>query len=172
MRYLRQFIRAGLCTQISCTTCGATDFRRGLVSALQSATGRHGNAAIDREGALLIAEALASLDAPVDNSWRLEEAVRLALFDIWYAIGVDRAERVLQPIVEGTWAGDVLARMKAHYEAREAARRAVAESQDPVRVQKSREDKRRIRQERHAERLARKKERDRLWHEWQREKER
>jgi len=54
--------------------------------------------------------------------------------------------------------------MKAHHRKRLEEKRAVAERNDPI-VQQRREEKRQARQAKHAERMARKKERDRLWHE-------
>ena len=85
------------------------------------------------------------------------------LFDIWYAAEDGARERDLEFVLAGTWAGSVLKRMKAHHQARLQERRAYAESQDPVRVRQMRAEKRRLRQEKHSERLALKKERDRIW---------
>jgi hypothetical protein len=78
-------------------------------------------------------------------------------------VGNNTAERELAPLLAGTWAGDVLARMEAHEQRRIEARRAHAESQDPERARQHREEKRRLRAEAHAERLTLKKERDRVW---------
>jgi phage-related protein len=63
----------------------------------------------------------------------------------------------------GSWSGEVLARMKAHYQATVAARRAFAEFNDPVNVQKRRDEAKHQRQNLHAIRLERKKECDRIW---------
>jgi hypothetical protein len=152
--YLLESIRKRVCTTIRCTTCGAQEFRRGLLSAVAAATDRPLVPRLDRDGALVVARALARVQPARDDAWRLEATVRLVLFDIWYAIDEFTADRELEPILVGTWGGEVLARMKAHHAAREAARRRFEESQDPIIVQARREEKRRLRQEKHAERIA------------------
>lgn len=165
--YLVESIRKNLCTQIFCTTCGAMDFRQGLLIALAKATGQPPVPQIDHESALAIAAALARVRAAVGEQRKLEDAVRLVLFEIWSTVGEVAAERQLYPILQGTWAGSVLVRMKEHHKERKAARYAFAENQDPVRVQQRREEQRRLKQERHVARLAMKIERDRIWREKQ-----
>lgn len=161
--YLLDAVRKNLCIRIFCTTCGAEDFRRGLLVVLAGAMGRDFVPRIDNEAALAITRALALVHPGADEHSQYEDAVRLILFEIWQVA----AEHEFELVLEGTWAGGVLARMKAHHKAREDERRAFAESQDPIKVQQRREEKRRIRQEKHSERLNLKRERDRLWREKQ-----
>ena len=134
-----------------------------MLSELTRVTGRQSLEKLDHRSAVDIARGLASIHPVGGACYHVEEAVRLVLFDIWYAVGEEARERDLEPVLAGTWAGSVLERMKAHHQARMEARRAFAESQDPERVRQKREEKRRLRQEKHAERLALKKERDRIW---------
>jgi hypothetical protein len=96
-----------------------------------------------------------ALVRPVGEAdFRFEAAVRLVLFEIWYTVGESARERELEPILAGTWTGSVLERMKAHHRERMEEQRTFAESQDPERVRERRDEKRRLRQEKHAERLA------------------
>jgi len=95
----------------------------------------------------------------------MEGAIRLILFDMWNTLGQPNAEATIQPLLSESWGGEILARMQAHYKERQAARRACAESQDPKIVEQRREDKRRLRQQQHTERMELKKERDRIWRE-------
>ena len=163
--YLSEAIRQQLCTKIHCTTCGAMDFRRGLLVALTATEGRDIPAGFDRVSALAIGRALANVHSIAADACKFEEAVRLILFEVWSTLGEMEAERELEPALLGTWSGDVLARMKAHHKARQDARRVFAESQDPVRIEQRREEKRRLRQQKHVERQALKMERDRAWRE-------
>ena len=53
-----------------------------------------------------------------DPSYQLEEAARWVLYEVWRNFG-DQYFHIL----DGTWAGDVLGRMRAHYESRQETRR-------------------------------------------------
>jgi len=158
--FLLDAVHRNLCTEIHCTTCGALEFRRGLLVALEAAMGGGHVSHYDNAAALAITRALACVDPETGKSQRFEAAVRTILFDVWQVAAQHEVEAVLQ----GTWAGDVLAGMKTHHKAREEERRAFAESQDPVKVQKRREENRRLKQEKHRQRLAKKVEYDRLWY--------
>ncbi len=127
--YLEASVANNLCTKISCTTCGAVDFRKGLLRALAQ---------------------------------RYEEAIRLILFDIWNMLGEATAEAELGRVLDGTWAGSILEGMKTHHRAEEKRRREHAEKNDPALIEKTREEKRRAKEQRHLARLAAKSERDRL----------
>ena len=118
--YLVESVRAEVCTQIYCTTCGNLEFREGLDSSLAEASG--GELLFWRIRALTIARALAHVH-PVPGEPDLEAAARFILYEIWYTLGEVEAERELEAILEGTWAGEVLGRMKAHYRTRQEARR-------------------------------------------------
>ena len=161
--YLAEAVRKKLCTKIHCTTCGAMEFRRGVLSALSIATGQHPRQCFDRESAVEIARALAEVKPNGDAPLSLEDAVRCLLVDLWS--GIPLLDNDIEALLAGSWAGDILGRMKTHHEAREAERRARDEFQSPAAVQKRREEKKRLKQEQHEKRLALKKERDRLWRE-------
>ncbi len=159
--YLIEATRKNLCTQIYCTTCGAMEFRRGVLHALASATGQPPRQHFDRESSIEIARALSRV-TPDDNALvSLEKAVRCLLFDLWSGIPV--LDKDLEVLLAGSWAGDVLRRMKEHHEVRQAARREAAELQ--ANAPKRREEQQRFKQEQHEKQLAIKKERDRLWRE-------
>jgi hypothetical protein len=164
--YLEEAVRKRLCTQIGCTTCGAMEFRMGVLSALAS-TGKPLRRHFDRESQIEIARVLAELkpnhDDLRDPLWGQEDAVRCILCDLWSNSPL--LDREIEALLAGTWAGGLLRRMKEHREARETASRARDEFQSPANVQKRREEKKRVKQEQHEKRLALKKERDRLWRE-------
>lgn len=85
------------------------------------------------------------------------------MFDICSAIGEFHAGQLLG---QG-WGGDVLRRMQEHHRRVAAERSAKAEYEDPAKVQERREERKRVAQQRHEQRLALKKERDRIWRESQ-----
>ena len=141
--------------------CGAMPFRKGLASALAEAGGPRYEFPYGRECALAFAHALAHVH-PVPGEPSPEEAVRLILYEVWYILWpVGTPE--LDSILEGTWAGEVLSRMRAHYQAHLETRRRWEEQNSPARLRQCREEKQRLRQEKEKKRLARKKEIDRIW---------
>lgn len=81
--YLAEAVRKRLCTKIHCTTCGAQEFRRGVLDALSIATGRQPLQLLDRESAIEIAKALAGVSRNHDP---MEDAVRCLLVDLWSGI--------------------------------------------------------------------------------------
>jgi|CXWL01.1.fsa_nt_gi hypothetical protein len=165
-RYLIDAMTRNLCTTIHCTTCGAQDFRQGLIKEYSKDRDRPSFATSFIDASKEVARSLSSVSLrDPSQSASLESAIRLILFDLWQALGAVTAEQEIEPILSGTWTGAVLASMKAHHKARQEARRAFEESQDPIRVQQRREEKRRVRQQQHVERMERKKERDRQWRE-------
>ena len=157
--YLAEAVRKKLCTKIHCTTCGALEFRRGVLDALSIATGRQPLQRLDRESAIEIAKALAA----VSRNHAMEDAVRCLLVDLWS--GIPFLDRDIATLLDGSWAGNILHMMIKHHEARESDRRARDEFQSPAAVQKRRKEKKLLNQEQHEKRLALKKERDRLWRE-------
>lgn len=110
-----------------------------------------------------MARALADTQPSDAEAIRIEEAGRCVVFDICSAIGEVEAEQLLGK----GWGGDVLRRMQEHHRRVTAARRAKAEYEDPAKVQERREERKRVAQQRHEQRLALKKERDRTWGESQ-----
>lgn len=132
---------------------------------LARATGQPLVSEFDLARARTVARALARVSPEADRSLETEDAVRLILFEMWRPIGSATAEREVEPLLAGSWAGEVLAGMKAHQQARREAWRHHAENQ--LRQEQQRGEKQHLKQEQHAERLQRKKERDRLWRERQ-----
>ena len=161
--HLVQVVRAGLCTKIHCTTCGAVEFRRGLLDSLAKAAGKKVSRVLGQEfaGDMLCALAKVRPETSEERAC-LAEPVKCILFDLWRG-GVE-VEPYMADQLSGSWAGEVLARMKAHYDAILAARRALEDFNDPVNVQKRRNEAKLLKQQQHAIRLEDKKERDRIWH--------
>ncbi len=159
--YLCDALKRNVCTKVGCTTCGAREFRKGLLveAAKQMRLARLTR--LNRVSAVVIAQALAAVNScaviPAD---KFESAVRLILTDIWALLGEPNAERVIGPLLFGSWAGDLLMRMKLHHAAVMEAHKQFEEQNDPARVEARRAEKRRQRQRGHEERLARKRERD------------
>lgn len=159
--YLVKSVRKNLCTKIYCTTCGALDFRKGLLASCGAAVGHHHKFPMGQESAITIGQALAQVRPVAGKELQFEGAVRNVLYEIWCALGEEVAEREVWRVLDGTWAGAVLAGMRAHYQARLEAQRRFREESE--KVTELRGQRRRQRQEKHAQRLALKKERDRVW---------
>lgn len=161
--YIVDAISRRLCVRYTCTTCGARDFKNGLA--------RRVNAPADQpfpflspDSARSLATAVRGLTRARNADGQYEEAVRSVLCLIWYALGRE-GDAELSGVLHGTWSGYVLDSMKAHSAAVNAERERRALEQSPERVQERRDAKRLLKQQRHAERLLAKRERDRLWHE-------
>ena len=120
--YLIESVRENRCTRVHCSTCGATQFRRGLLDALAKETGRGPMKHLDRAGANEVVRGFAAVASPAEAPDAVEEAVRCVLYDLWS--GVPMSVEELESLLAGTWSGEVLKRMKAHHAAREAARHA------------------------------------------------
>jgi hypothetical protein len=117
--YLEDAVRRDLCTKLGCTTCGAIDFRRGLLRAYGSATGYPDVEFFDPVNALGMIGALAALDPPTDLDWKITAAVRCILFDVWSVLGPATVRSVLAT----TWAGTILRSMEEHHRRVQAAHR-------------------------------------------------
>lgn len=160
--FLDDAVRRQLCCRIGCTTCGAMEFRRGVIRAANAATGAPDGWPMPRATAATIATTLGQIE-PGDRppSFDLEYAVRMLISDLDWIIG----RNALRTALGISWASQVLAKMERHHAEREAAWRAHEERNDPARLEENREAKRRARAEKHAARLAAKVERDRAWRE-------
>lgn len=161
--YLVESVRRDRCTKINCATCGAMEFRRGVLDALSEATEPGPRKTLDREAVIEIARALADITPEGSDSPNLVPAVRCLLFDLWS--GIPLVDNDVETQLAGSWAGKILRAMKEHHATVEQRRRASAEFQDPANVQKRREEKKRLKQEQHASRMVAKQERDRVWRE-------
>ena len=160
-QYLEESNRRSLCTKIRCTTCGASEFRRGLLRAYAAATSHAQTETLDYETALGIANALTVIEQPTNGNEKMTKAVRCILHDLWSAFWPNAA--TLRSVLVGCWADAVLQSMEEHERNVQAVRRARAEFEDPVRVNQRREEKMRLKQERHQRRLALKVQKDRMW---------
>jgi hypothetical protein len=120
---------------------------------LASSTGEEAPLRLNSEIALVIASLLRAVEPDQRELWKWDNAVRLIFFDAWYTIGQECAQCELEPILADSWAGGVLARMKAHYRARQKALAAYREYNNHETIRKRHEEKARARQQRHAERL-------------------
>jgi hypothetical protein len=160
LQFILIAIDQGVCVS---TTFGARAFREALLAEAIDELDDGCRTPTGEEIYAEIARAVALLAPPVRDDFDFERVVRLILSDLWRAMGSSVADRTLAPLLAGTWAGDVLARMKAHYDRRVEARRRNAVMNDPLVVERRRAEKKRLKQQRHTERLARKAEHDRLW---------
>jgi len=163
--YLEEAVRRHLCTKIGCTTCGAAEFRDGLSARLREHSEQKEWPVFNQEHGVALLKALAQVTPVGDSRERtdFEKATRCVLFDLSQSFVLTSSEGDL--MLEGSWAGEVLKRMRAHYESRLAAQQRHEELNDPVGAQKRRDEKKRLRREKHEMRLALKKERDRIWFE-------
>src|SRR5688572_12253135 len=119
--YLVESVRRDLCTQIGCTTCGAREFRLGVLSALAMATGRPLRQDFDQDTAKEIAMALAEVHPTPTDLSKLENAVRCLLFDLWNGLPV--LDKDIEMSLSGTWYGKLLREMRDHHKARQSERR-------------------------------------------------
>lgn len=157
--YLADAVARNLCIKAFCTTCGASEFRQGLRAALQSAAGQPVGPRLSQQNVEALARALAGITPDDNEQWALAPTVRCVLIDLTTDDGGPRVESLLG----GTWAGTILAGMKAHHATRQTACRAHEELQQKLRLQ--RVETGRLKHEQHRTRLELKKERDRLWRE-------
>lgn len=163
--YLQEAARASTCMKIGCTTCGAADFRNGLLARLPGG-GAGGSASsagarrrvLDPHQSQAIAQALAGVER-TSASWAEEAGIRFLLYEIWASGHLSLA---IEALMAGSWAGRVLAAMREHEARRQTARRAHEMRNDAEAISARRESARRERQVRHAARLEAKRERDRL----------
>jgi len=178
--WLQQFIsaalRRNLCTRIGCTTCGAREFRSGLMARLGipiSEVMTDPLPPLGADHAQRLLNLMSELKPPEHAMNLYSEPMQLMIYDCRCALGGDRALPAMQDRLGQSWAGHVLRAMIADEEALMRARQAREEARvrgweahaatrtDPAvgerRLQRKRE--RRLAQERH---LLRKKERDKL----------
>jgi hypothetical protein len=114
--YLRDCVDNSVCTKINCTTCGAQEFRIGLSKGLgiNSTSIRH--AGFERGEILKIASALAGIPSPMLRLLAWEKAVRLIIMVL--RTGMPNLDREVEDLFVGSWADEVLKRMKEHHQQR------------------------------------------------------
>ena len=154
-----------LCIEPFCTTCGALEFRRGVLGALEKVTGQRPNGKLDADRARSILLALKNVNPIAGKQSRIDDALYILLTDLRSVIGAGEMIRILGDAE--TWAGREFHDLRDSEKARNDAARARVEYFSPANVQKRRDEKKRVRQEKHQQRLALKKERDQKWREKQ-----
>jgi hypothetical protein len=122
--YLLDCIQRNVCTKVGCTTCGAREFRTGLLAETAKQMHSLHLSRLTPASAAFIGQALAGV-APRDGvpDERLESAVRLILTDVWATLGESNAERTIAPLLSGSSCGDLLLRMQRHHAAAVTRRR-------------------------------------------------
>lgn len=157
--YLLAAARDNMCTGIQCTTCGAQDFRLGVLRALATASGEAPASRMNAAIAARVARALAAIDPDHAGTASMLEAAQCLVYDLCSAHG----QREVAGLLGQGWAGEVLRGMQAHARSVREAHRARAEYEGPEATVRRREEKRRLAQERHQRRLLLKQEQDRIW---------
>jgi len=102
---------------MNCTTCGSEDLRQAL-GLLDKPAGRPHFLPMTSEAAEAIVAGLNACAPQTEAAYQREAAARWVLYEVWRNFGDQYFSSL-----DGTWAGDVLGRMRAHYESRQAARR-------------------------------------------------
>ena len=174
-RYIDEVVVKRICTTTYCTTCGAREFRQGLLDSLaaesQPARTRRVRCFTVEEARLLLDGlkwvTVPSQDAGFNSSRDRTSAIRFVLKSVWDALGGENGEPEMQRALAESWAGAELDQMIAHHRNLQAQHAEFVARQDPERVAHSKIEKRRLKALRHQDRLEAKKERDRAWHEKQ-----
>lgn len=104
---LRQAIDEHWCTRINCTTCGSDQLRAALDPYLRTSA-----------DAKLVVGGLSECEPPSAHVHAFEEAVRWVLYAVWVRFGEH-----FDSDMNGTYAGQVLTRMREHHAHRMNARR-------------------------------------------------
>jgi hypothetical protein len=110
---LERAIAKNWCIRMNCTTCGSDELRRELGLVDESADGwpRFRMTADTAESIVAALKAIAPTAASV---YRMDEAVMWVIYEVWRNWG----DRYFGDL-DGTWAGEVLTRMRAHYARRQ-----------------------------------------------------
>jgi hypothetical protein len=120
---LERAVAEGWCTRMNCTTCASEDLRLTL-GLLDKSAGRPRFLPMTTEDAEAIVAGLAACAPQGAAAYRLEEPARWVIYELWRNFG-DQYFSTL----DGTWSGNVLSRMRTHYESRQEARRIHAARQ-------------------------------------------
>ena len=154
--FIAQAIEKNWCTKAYCSTCGSTDFREGILRNANELNGMPLSTPLDEVSAISIAVKLGQIKERASDRWI--SAIRSLILQLHDFFG----EKKLAGLLDTSWAGRILEDMKNHYLQYQERRR------QHEKLDQSAEEKRHLRQEEHAKRLERKKERDRVWREGQR----
>jgi hypothetical protein len=120
-QWLQQLLERAIaerwCMQINCRTCASNELRQGLGLLAWSSAGRPQFLQMTPEMADAIVSGLQVCAPKLVSRVQMEEAARWVLYEVWRNFGDTYFSRV-----DGSWAGDVLSDMRAHYQRREEAR--------------------------------------------------
>jgi hypothetical protein len=141
-----------LCTQIHCTTCGATEFRNAL-SQLSRQNANGANSIADS-----IIQALRQIPDNTDPRWI--QPMRLVVYELNKQT---KNQNQLCTELEGCWAGDILKAMILHYNERLEATAAHEQFCSPEAANERKAKKHEQRKIKHEERLRVKQQRDIKW---------
>jgi len=115
-RVLEMAVTKGWCTRTNCSTCASEQIRMTL-GLLKKSSGRAEFQPMTPEMASALVTGLRAMALNADAAYRLEEAARWVLYEVWRNYGDQYFERL-----DSTWAGSVLAHMRDHHLKRQDAR--------------------------------------------------
>lgn len=115
-RLLHRAIVEGWCLKMNCADCGSIDLR-GALGLLDHALPLQVRS-MSTEKAEAIVDGLRACSPNAASSSQMEEAARWVLYEVWCNSGDPYFSKL-----DGSWAGDVLAGMQAHYQQRQLASR-------------------------------------------------
>ncbi len=166
-QWLRNFLidakSRRLCMKVSCTTCGAREFRNRLRAATAQAIVDFDPQTPDQYYWTFLAKSLAQVSPDQRGRARLIEGTRLVICDLAVRFLGAPGRRRLHELLDGSWAGEVLAGMEAHAETIRLRHLEHQERQERLRDRKEQRSVERMARER--ERIERKRVHDRQWRE-------
>jgi len=161
--FLRQATARNLCTKIGCTTCGARDLGLELTAETHRVYSKPDGLPHPAEPALFLSKCLSRLDPPWEERDLLRRPVMWILYDLERVFAQSEDNLSLDNMLGDSWAGEILAGMRAHHRMVCQQQLDYQRSQNPEFIRAERARKRALRAQRHAERLEKKKECDRMW---------
>lgn len=105
-----------LCTKTECSTCGTHPFRNEFINSLGQLGLSNPEGDISLMGAKRVMNDLSECTFCDISIPKSEEAVRWMIYFIWCRFGNDVSDAHLFPILEGSWAENVLEDMRSHYQ--------------------------------------------------------
>ena len=99
--YLDLSVQRGDCTKIGCTTCGATDFRKGVWVAFAQARNLGTALPIGSEQVLEVTKSLSLVTPNASNMRDHEAAARCLIFDLWNSAPLHRSD--IEQLLFGSW---------------------------------------------------------------------
>jgi hypothetical protein len=117
-RLLESAIAERWCTRTNCGTCASEKLRQALGLLDKSSSSQIRFLPMTAQMAEAMIDGLRACAPQAGSSHQLEEGVRWVLYEVWRNFG-DRYFLKL----DGTWANEVLGRMRSHHQRRQEARR-------------------------------------------------